>query len=1075
MGPEFILTTASAGSGKTYKLSLRFAEFLLTEAGEGEIPRGLSHILAITFTRNAAREMKVRVLEWLKEGYRAKGTKAEELLARLEIKPAGLSRRAEEAVERILANYTDFRVDTIDSFAAMVFRASAVDLGYGPDFEISLNPRELLDYAFARYLRRVSPDSEEGGRFRRILEYLLLQEGDQAKFLWDPGPKIGEKLAAFLKKLAGRTGELVLDDCRREKAEIGDQIRTTADRLKRAVQASGLEVTTTGHYAKKILPAVEAGDFSGLIDCSFKTFPVKARGKAKGAAAGAVEEIGTAWTALEDLAGEYARWHARDFFLPYLQAYRDVQEEMDSAKRGRGLLFLDDVNRKLYRYLERGIIPDVYFRLGDRIFHYLIDEFQDTAPIQWAILKPLIEESLGQGGSLFLVGDRKQAIYGFRDADFRIMSRLERGEEAFESVPTSVRELSVNFRSEGEIQAFVKDIFLGLKPRPEADEAGVDDEIDYGRLAELSGLNHFEQHVLPEREGRGYVRYILLDQGGKEKSEPGQRAGEDAAGEGPDRDAPEKKEIQDLVAELAARKFSWSDIAILAYRNDEVAEVASWLNERDIPIVSFSNLDIRRRKVIGEILSFLRFLDAPPDDLALAGFLLGDLFSRLAGADFGLEARREFLRTCYREETRPCYTALRRRFPGLWKQFFEPMFNSVGYLPLYDLVTRMYREFDVFRLFPGEEAALTKLLEAIKGFEGEGRNDLREFLEFSAGEEDPDSIWTIDVPRETEAVKIMSIHKAKGSTIPVVICLLYGQAFKGGEFYLDDDEAGVHVYKINKASAAASAELARIYGEARDREWVDRLNSLYVALTRAQYELYIVGVKGKRGRYPFDLLAKAFDMEDPDPEPDREIIRRAGERGKAAGLEFYRPPASGRTGGETGLRQKVEHRSGFTEPTVDIRESLDPSGIRRGEWIHRILAGIEFAGAGWSEDVAASLAALAPSLREKTLADEAGEALVRAAGRSIDPAWFAALPGRSVSRELDVCDAGGDVYRMDRVVVDPETVLVVDFKTGRRPLFAEEYREQIRRYCRLMKDVFPDRTVRGLLSFLDQDRIEEVP
>ena len=80
----------------------------------------------------------------------------------------------------------------------------------------------------------------------------------------------------------------------------------------------------------------------------------------------------------------------------------------------------------------------------------------------------------------------------------------------------------------------------------------------------------------------------------------------------------------------------------------------------------------------------------------------------------------------------PRYTALRRRHPDLWEKYFEPFFNSVGYLPLYDLVTRMYREFDVFRLFPGEEAALTKLLEAIKGFEGEGRNDLREFLEFSA-------------------------------------------------------------------------------------------------------------------------------------------------------------------------------------------------------------------------------------------------------------------------------------------------------------------------------------------------------
>ncbi|MBN1938518.1 MAG: UvrD-helicase domain-containing protein [Candidatus Aminicenantes bacterium] len=1078
MGPDFILTTASAGSGKTYELSLRFAEFLLAKPRDNEAPRGLSNILAITFTRNAAREMKVRILEWLKEGYRAEGDKAEKLRARLNVDPAGLSRRAEEAVERILEGYTDFRVDTIDSFAASVFRASAVDLGYGPDFEISLNPRELLDYAFARHLRRVAPDSEEGERFRRILDYLLLQEGDKSRYLWDPAPKIGEKLASFLNKLAGRTGELVLDDFRREKAEIGKKIRAISERLKQAVEASGLDVTTTGHYAKKILPAVEAGDFSGLIDCSFKTFPVKGSAKAKGAAAVAVEKIEAAWTELQRLVREYARRHARDFFLPYLQAYRAVQEEMGEAKRRRGLLFLDDVNRELYRYLDRGIIPDVYFRLGDRIYHYLIDEFQDTSPIQWAILRPLIEESLGRGGSLFLVGDRKQAIYGFRDADFRIMSRLENGDEVFDSVPTTVRELAVNYRSEGEIQAFVKDLFLGLK-RSATPEEAEDDEVDYGRLAGLSGLNAFEQDVLPERKDRGYVRYILLDQGGQEKTGDGPVETDEAVEDGTESGRPEKKEIQNLVEELVGRGFAWSDIAVLASRNDEVADVASWLNEKSVEIVSFSSLDIRRRKVIGDILSFLRFLDSPPDDLAFAGFLLGDLFSKVAGGKFDQEARREFLRACHRDGARPSYTSLRRRFPGLWTRFFEPMFNSVGYLPLYDLATRIYREFDVFRLFPDEEAALTKLLEAIKGFEGEGKNDLREFLEFSAGEEDPDGIWTIDVPRETEAVRIMSIHKAKGATIPVVICLLYGQAFKGDEFYLEeDDQAGVHIYKINKTSAAMSEDLAQIYGEAKDREWVDRLNSLYVALTRAEYELYLVGVKKKKTRYPFDLLGRAFETKEDDPESQEDLPRRVFERGNSARLEFYRPPENGGQAGDSGnagLRQEVDHRSGFNEPGVDIRESLDPSGIRRGEWIHRILAGIEVDRAGWKDEVAAALAALEPSSREAALAGEAAAALFRAPGRSIDPAWFEARPGRRIAREFDVCDAAGDVHRMDRVVLDPESVLVIDFKTGRRPQFLEEYREQIRGYRRLLSDVFPGRTVRGFLAFLDQDRIEEVP
>lgn len=1080
MGSEFILTRASAGSGKTYALSLRFARFLLTD-GPPDVPRDLPHILAITFTRNAAREMKERILDWLKEGYRGEGKKAETLRVKLHkefherlFSPAELSRRSEAAVERILAGYTDFQVDTIDSFATMVFRASAVDLGYGPDFEISLDPGELVDYAFARFLRRVKPESAEGEVFRRILDYLLVQESEKARFLWDPAPKILQRLKAFQKKLTARPGELVLDDFQEEKAKLGEKIRGTAGRLRGAVEESGLDLAGRSHYRDRIMPAVEDGRFGDLLDCSFGTLPVKGGGKAKGAAAEALARIEKEWKTLEGLVGEYARLHARDFFLPYLRAYQSVQAEMKGAKLGRGLLFLDDVNRELLHYLERGIVPDVYFRLGDRIYHYLIDEFQDTSPIQWRILKPLIEESLSRGGSLLIVGDAKQAIYGFRDADFRIMRDLEEGADGFASAPAFSDDLKMNYRSEGVILEFVKDVFLGLASAPGGE--GEKNGVDYGRLAGLSGLNQFTQSVLPEREGRGYVRYVLFDKGGA-AAETGEGEEENAGVPGGDSEAPEKSEIQALIKELLGRGWRRADLAVLAGRNNEVAAVASWLNEIDIPFVSYSSLDIRRRKIIGEILSFLRFLDSPPDDLAFAEFLLGDLFTKVAGKEFDLPARREFLRSCARGDGGPRYAALRRARPALWETYFEPFFKSVGYLPLYDLVTRMYREFDVFQRFPGEEAALSKLLEAIKTFEGEGRNDLREFLAFSADEEDSDENWTIDVPRETDAVKIMSIHKAKGATIPVVICLFYGQIFKGEEFYLHDEEDGVHVLKINKKLAESEASLGAAYGEARDREWVDRLNTLYVALTRAQYELYVVGVKGKKGKYPFDLLERAFpsSTEEPVALADGARLSRSFREGGPAGPEAYlRAKGRDEESGESGLLREITHRAGFTEPPENRRASMKSAGVRRGEWIHRLLAGIELNRAGWDAEVAAAWEGLGLTSAERTAAGEAAEVLRRAYGKSIAADWFEPRPDRFVLREAAICDPEGDVFRMDRVVLDPGSVMVIDFKTGGRTEEAEAYREQIRRYVRLLKDVHPGRPVRGFLSFVDRDRIEEV-
>ena len=381
--------------------------------------------------------------------------------------------------------------------------------------------------------------------------------------------------------------------------------------------------------------------------------------------------------------------------------------------------------------------------------------------------------------------------------------------------------------------------------------------------------------------------------------------------------------------------------------------------------------------------------------------------------------------------------------------------------------------FDVFRLFPREEAALTKLLEAIKGFEGEGRNDLREFLRFTGKEEDADANWTIDVPREIDAVRIMSIHKAKGADFPVVIGLLYGEKLHAEDFHLFTDDKGVHVYKINKTLAAADPDLAKTYDERRDREWVDKLNALYVALTRAKHELHIIGLKKRSDKFPFDLLERVFDRKERTPTDLAGAVRYEFTRGAAMAPE-------GARGGIEAPGQPVEHRGGPFEPPVNTRETLNLARIKRGEWIHRLLAEIEFVREGWTAEVAAALGRLRPSGPEAPVAREAAETLARAFENSPGAAWFEPRPGRRVFREFDVCDASGNVNRMDRVVVDPDGVLVVDYKTGaekdpaRRSKFEDEDRAQVARYVALMKEIYPGRPAGGVLAYLDQRRFEVV-
>ena len=1038
--PEFVLLKASAGSGKTHALSLRFVQFLLSEKIKDITPNDLRTILAITFTRNAAREMKTRILEWLKDCRFQDAGKTREILEIVSIPEALLPGKAETVIENILAHYTDFQVETIDRFMATIFRASAIDLGYSPEFEIVLDSAELIQYAFSRHLRGVTSGSKEGKIFRRILDHISSNLAEEAAFPWDPTVPISKTLVSLYKKLAVRNRELEVKNHGRERKNLQDRIARVAAEMQDLIERSGLERNGKGHCHSKILPAIRERRFTALIGCSFKTDPVKKlRTKAD---AEAHQRILLRWETLGKLVDRYKSIYARDFFFPFLLAFKSLagtNGTLDRIKRRVGTVFIEDINKHLAEYIDAGIVPDIYFRLGDRIFHYLIDEFQDTNRIQWEALFPLIEESLSKAGSLFVVGDVKQAIYGFRDADYRIMQDLDQEKAGFTSVKVDPDELKMNYRSQERIQDFVREIYLHQLPAHK----------DFKDLVEDKRIYEFDQDVVAKNRSKGYVEYIVL--------------AEDT--ESP----PEKAELQDRVRELRERGYSWSDIAVLTYRNESVAEVSSWLNEKAIPFIPFSSLDIRKRKIIGEVMAFLKFLDSPPDDLSFSVFLLGDVFRKMVerdGPPADEDSWRRFLFECRESQARPLYASFRKRQPALWEGYFEPFFKTVGFYPLYDLVTLIYRVFDVPSLFPNEEAALTKLLEVIKDFEGKGRNDLRAFLEFSIGENE-ESGWTVDVPSEIPAVRVMSIHKGKGLEFPVVIFLLYGERFQPSDFYLGENASSIRVVKLNQDLEKADEELAAIYKEARDRDTVERLNRLYVGLTRAEAELYVIGVRSSRDSYPFDLLT---------PAAEKLNYAQLGEKRWASSL--VKPAAcAGTLRPDSPDAEKCQWTGPFELPS-NRRESLNTENIRRGETAHRIMAGLEFIRSGWEGDISEIIRTLAPRENEASLFETTGRSLIRYFEGSPLRSLFQEKEGRRVMREFDFCDARGAVYRMDRVVLDPEAVTVIDFKTGSeaaemgRSAWEQADREQVATYVRILKEIYPERSVRGVLAYIDKDRWE---
>ncbi|MBN2205938.1 MAG: hypothetical protein JW742_00915, partial [Candidatus Aminicenantes bacterium] len=563
----------------------------------------------------------------------------------------------------------------------------------------------------------------------------------------------------------------------------------------------------------------------------------------------------------------------------------------------------------------------------------------------------------------------------------------------------------------------------------------------------------------------GYVEYVVLDKGrpGAAEAEEGEEGAAESGDEPSDGDAeaPERTVVQERVRDLKARGYANADIAVLTYKNDNVVRVSSWLNEAGIPFIPFSSLDIRKRAVIREILSLLLFLDSPTDDLSFASFLLGRVLGAKAGRDgpaFAPEHWHRFLFDCRKAEVAPLYIALRKRHPEVWGGLFERLFKSVGYYPLYDLVTLAFRVFDVFRLFPEEEGALVKLLEVIRDFEGTGRNDLREFLAYAGRGEGEASAWTIDVPSGTDAVKVMSIHKAKGLGFPAVLLLLYGESFRPPDFFLDEESGGVRVYKINKALSATDERLARLYEEERTREAVNRLNTLYVGLTRARSELQVIAVKGRTKGYPFDLL---------------------GTEGYASSQE--RPPAPVSVGpGEPPPADVARFGEAPVEAPRPARKPGYGRSVRRGELAHEILAGLEVLREGWEADVAAIVDALPLAGPDRDLADDAGRAVVAAMRAFPRQDLFRAAPGRRVLRESTLCDRSGRAFRIDRLILDGERAVVIDFKTGvpgGAPGGEDRKRadrEQIRAYTALVEEAMPGVRASGLLVYLDQGVWEDV-
>lgn len=1027
--PHFFMLKASAGSGKTRELTKRFVTFLIRENIHHN---SLKNLLAITFSNNAAREMKERIIQWLKGLYFGKMDVLNEFQELCGSNSTELSRKAGILMDEILNRYSDFQIKTIDSFMVTVLRASALDFGYNPDFQIVMQRNLLFQKAFDIFLKKVFDGSESAEMLSGIIEDIEKSRRDDSGFLWNPSSEIFKVISNIYSEICATSKNFDLkyiEKLKDKKSRLEEKLRVHAEDIERRVKSYELDFNKRSSFPE-IVNAFRNGYFTVIIDRSINSPPIN-KPKNKGQKINEqYNEIIELWNDLREMVSEYIELYSKTYFLPMIQVIRAFEDVLEEVKKEEEKIFIDDVNKKICENIDSGLIPEIYFKLGERIYHFFIDEFQDTSPIQWYNLFPLIENSLSQGGSLFVVGDTKQAIYRFRGADYKIMRRLEK-EPVFPSVGRErhiIHELNINRRSNEKIIEFNKKVFKeNIKQIPELMDAAIQ-----------SGLTEWDQETPQERKGQGCVSVIILEREG-------------------DNEFTLKQKVLEIINTLKKRNYNYRDIGILALKNETVMDVSMWLNEAEIPFISFSSLDIRKRRVTAEIISLLKFLESPMDDLSFAEFILGDICkaafkNTISSFDWTEKARDFIFRHRIMEKNTqqhiPLYKHFEKEFPDLWNNYFSDLFRLSGYLPLYDLVTFIFNKFNVFKKHPGEEATFSRILKVINIIEGEGNNGIRDFIRIAEGEGEDESIWEISIPRDIDAVQVMTVHKAKGLEFPVVLMIFdYSTGYR--DTFIIEKEEHIELLKLTKKLSEKSEYLASLYEKKERDDTTDILNRLYVAFTRAKDELYIIGWRSSSDKKSKEDILSLISVDE------------------FCGSELARGPVEPKI-----LEEKrgvvLVHRAGSLETHLSSH-IVNISDTERGEFIHRILSSIRYISDDSEEEIINKICKMNKEFGDVYNSEEIKKIISNTIHHPELRDYFIYKPERVIKNEHEFSDKYGRLYRMDRIVFDKECITVIEYKTG-DITHENEYIDQLKNYMLILRDIYPEYFVKGCIFYVDLNK-----
>lgn len=819
----FLIYDAAAGSGKTYTLVREYLTLLLQRDKNDYF----NSLLALTFTNKAVNEMKERIVESLVD-FSADEAIAHPPQMMLDIAEIlkrdipSIQKHSRAILKTLLHNYAAFSVETIDSFNHRLIRTFAQDLNLPSNFEVELDSNALLSEAVDSLISKIGEDEE----ITKILIEYAMEKADDDKS-WDITKDIldtanlltKETETPHLEKLKGKSLKDFRDfkkDIQKKKAQLESVILKKIEHTKSILETHSLnEKSFSRGSFITFINRLTQGEY-GVIDYNAawinnmgeKPMYTGTFLKSNPNEAAIIDENVPVFIELVQASKEIV---IQIQFLTMvlknltpLSVIHLVAQEIEHIKESQNIIPILQFNALIHDEIKNQPAPFIYERLGERYKHFFIDEFQDTSQMQWQNLVPLIDNTLSQSalkkdGSLLLVGDVKQSIYRWRGGDPEQFLSLIEGETIFPTHTAEIENLPKNFRSFAEIVNFNNKFFTYAAKY-------------FGNPSHESlYITGNEQEKVATHEG--FVELSFFDEKKKE-----------------DRGAQYATKIIETVEKLCLNGFNYSDICVLTRRKSEGVLLSKALMDHGINVISNETLLLQNSPFVQCLVNTIK-LTIQPDDSETKVQLLDFLHDHLNI----LEEK---------------YTFFKRLLAGDMSNFTNGLsdFNihisekKINERSLYESIEYLVCAYNLESV---ADAYLYGFMDFVFEYEQKPLADKQGFLDYWEQKREKASVA---MGEGTNGVKFMTIHKSKGLEFPVVIfpfaeIKLYEDRHASKWVSVPDDLSTVFDETLVPYSSKLEQmgeEGEQMYKTHRNTLELDNFNLLYVTLTRAVEQLYIL-------------------------------------------------------------------------------------------------------------------------------------------------------------------------------------------------------------------------------------------